>query len=269
MTLGVINGATRRDHRRLGRSDPFQLHHHQGHGFDRAGRFFRPLHPLRRARIRHGGGDERHLAAWRLRALWRHVSGVFRLRPRRDKARRLDGRARGLCAHPRLRSALARTGRRISRSSISPACAPCRTSTSSAPPTRSRPPNAGSWRSPRETTPSVLSLSRQNLPTLERPVAENLSARGAYVLREPGGGRDVTLLATGSEVAIALEAAKLLEAQGQARGGRLHAELRAVRGAAGRLIAPWCWERRRASASRPPCALAGTAGLARKAPSSA
>jgi transketolase len=59
-------------------------------------------------------------------------------------------------------------------------------------------------------TPSALSLSRQNLPTLERPVAENLSARGAYVLQEPEGGRDVTLLATGSEVAIALEAAKLL-----------------------------------------------------------
>ena len=64
-------------------------------------------------------------------------------------------------------------------------------------------------------TPSVLSLSRQNLPTLERPVDENLSARGAYVLQEPLEGRDVTLLATGSEVAIALEAAKLLEAQGK------------------------------------------------------
>ena len=64
-------------------------------------------------------------------------------------------------------------------------------------------------------TPSVLSLSRQNLPTLERPVAENLSARGAYVLQEPEGGRDVTLLATGSEVAIALEAAKLLQILGK------------------------------------------------------
>ena len=64
-------------------------------------------------------------------------------------------------------------------------------------------------------TPSVLSLSRQNLPTLERSVNENLSARGAYVLQEPLEARDVTLLATGSEVAIALEAAKLLEAQGK------------------------------------------------------
>ncbi|MGJ0506064.1 MAG: transketolase [Methylocystis sp.] len=63
-------------------------------------------------------------------------------------------------------------------------------------------------------TPSMLSLSRQNLPTLERPVHENLSAKGAYVLREPAGGRDVTILATGSEVEIALAGADLLAAKG-------------------------------------------------------
>ncbi|MBG0794017.1 transketolase [Methylocystis sp. H62] len=63
-------------------------------------------------------------------------------------------------------------------------------------------------------TPSVLSLSRQNLPTLERPIAENLSAKGAYVLREAAGKRDVTLLATGSEVEIALAAADILDTQG-------------------------------------------------------
>ena len=66
-----------------------------------------------------------------------------------------------------------------------------------------------------EETPSVLSLSRQNLPTLERPVSENLSARGGYVLREAEGARDVTLIATGSELSTALEAAKLLAAQGK------------------------------------------------------
>jgi transketolase len=63
-------------------------------------------------------------------------------------------------------------------------------------------------------TPSALSLSRQNLATLERPVTENLSARGAYVLREPAGGRDVTLLATGSEVELILTAADQLAAKG-------------------------------------------------------
>lgn len=66
-----------------------------------------------------------------------------------------------------------------------------------------------------EATPSVLSLSRQNLATLERPVTENLTARGAYVLREPEGGRDATLIATGSEVDIALAAADLLAGRGR------------------------------------------------------
>ncbi|HEY8065436.1 MAG TPA: transketolase [Methylosinus sp.] len=65
------------------------------------------------------------------------------------------------------------------------------------------------------TTPSVLSLSRQNLATLERPIGENLTARGAYVLREPSGGRQMTLIATGSEVQIALAAADLLWTRGK------------------------------------------------------
>lgn len=61
--------------------------------------------------------------------------------------------------------------------------------------------------------PSVLVLSRQNLPLLRQTLeGENLSARGAYVLREPDGPRDVTFLATGSEVEIAVAAAELLAA---------------------------------------------------------
>jgi len=65
-------------------------------------------------------------------------------------------------------------------------------------------------------TPSVLSLTRQSVPALRtEPVGENLSARGGYVLREAAGGqRDVTLLATGSEVSLALAAADLLAAEG-------------------------------------------------------
>ena len=65
------------------------------------------------------------------------------------------------------------------------------------------------------TCPSALALSRQALPTVRTThVDENLSARGAYVLREAAGARDVTLLATGSEVEIALVAADLLAARG-------------------------------------------------------
>jgi len=63
--------------------------------------------------------------------------------------------------------------------------------------------------------PSVLVLSRQNLPMLRTAhAAENRSARGAYPLREPAAKRDVTLIATGSEVEIAVAAAETLAGQG-------------------------------------------------------
>jgi transketolase len=59
--------------------------------------------------------------------------------------------------------------------------------------------------------PSALALSRQNLPALPRDggANDNPVARGAYVVVDPGK-RDVTLMATGSEVSIALDAAKAL-----------------------------------------------------------
>ena len=67
--------------------------------------------------------------------------------------------------------------------------------------------------------PSLLALSRQDVPQLRLEAgAENLTARGAYVLRQFGGGdaggREVTLIATGTEVAIAVEAAEALHADG-------------------------------------------------------
>jgi transketolase len=64
-------------------------------------------------------------------------------------------------------------------------------------------------------TPSVLSLTRQNVPTLRREhKAKNLTAQGAYVLAEAEGKRRAILLATGSEVAIAMTARELLQAEG-------------------------------------------------------
>ncbi|MGY3238509.1 transketolase [Bradyrhizobium sp. USDA 4472] len=64
--------------------------------------------------------------------------------------------------------------------------------------------------------PSSLILSRQALPPVRRGhTDENLCARGAYVLAEAvGGPRQVSLIATGSEVSIALEARELLEKEG-------------------------------------------------------
>ncbi|MDS9468312.1 transketolase [Paracoccus sp. MBLB3053] len=65
-----------------------------------------------------------------------------------------------------------------------------------------------------ESTPSVLALSRQNLPTLRTEAGENLTAKGAYVLREASAEPKVVLMATGSEVEIAVAAREQLEAQG-------------------------------------------------------
>ncbi len=62
--------------------------------------------------------------------------------------------------------------------------------------------------------PSLLALSRQNLPQLRTEASENLSAKGAYRLRAAGAARRVVLVATGSEVSIALDAADRLEAAG-------------------------------------------------------
>ena len=65
------------------------------------------------------------------------------------------------------------------------------------------------------TSPSVLALTRQNLPTLRTThTDDNLCARGAYVLSEPDAARAATLLATGSEVQIAVAARNLLASEG-------------------------------------------------------
>ena len=80
--------------------------------------------------------------------------------------------------------------------------------------------------------PTALSLTRQGLPTLDRgdhPGGMASAAgvrRGAYVLRDAPGDADVALLATGSEVALALAVADTL----------------AVEGVAARVVSMPCWE---------------------------
>ena len=64
------------------------------------------------------------------------------------------------------------------------------------------------------TGPSILVLTRQNLPALRSDAGENRSARGAYLLAEPQGGRDVTLIGTGSELQLAHAAGALLAKDG-------------------------------------------------------
>ncbi|MGI8683175.1 MAG: transketolase-like TK C-terminal-containing protein, partial [Mycobacteriales bacterium] len=67
--------------------------------------------------------------------------------------------------------------------------------------------------------PAGLCLTRQNVPTLDRTIFGGLQgvAKGGYVLAEAGSGiADVILIATGSEVPIALAARESLEAEGTA-----------------------------------------------------
>jgi len=60
--------------------------------------------------------------------------------------------------------------------------------------------------------PVGLALSRQNLPVFERSASNSADgvAKGAYVIAEPTSAPDVILIATGSEVHVAIEASKLL-----------------------------------------------------------
>ncbi len=66
--------------------------------------------------------------------------------------------------------------------------------------------------------PSLIALSRQGLPTVraegDQTDAANLCAKGGYILAGENDKRDVTLLATGSEIAIALDARAQLAAKG-------------------------------------------------------
>lgn len=77
---------------------------------------------------------------------------------------------------------------------------------------------AVAWRSALESaaTPTCLALSRQKLPQLPRDEAQVAAiARGGYVLRECAGEPELILMATGSETALAVEAAVTLGARGR------------------------------------------------------
>ena len=83
--------------RRLGRPYRLQRHACQDERRHQARRVRGQLHPLRRARARHGRGDERARPAWRHRALWRHLPRLLRLLPPGDPPLGADAAARDLC----------------------------------------------------------------------------------------------------------------------------------------------------------------------------
>jgi transketolase len=75
---------------------------------------------------------------------------------------------------------------------------------------------AWAWIVTRARGPVALALTRQTVPALKRdaPLTLETLSRGAYSVREPAGEPDVTLVASGSEVSLACEAAALLSSDG-------------------------------------------------------
>ena len=63
-------------------------------------------------------------------------------------------------------------------------------------------------------SPSAIVCSRQGLPVLRTSADENLSAKGGYVIKEGSFERDLTIIATGSEVSLAMQSAERLEEAG-------------------------------------------------------
>ncbi len=159
-----------------------------------------------------------HGAARRHHSLLRHVPRVLRLLPSVDPPCGDDGRARYLRFHPTTPSASVKTARPISpvehlaalRAIPKPAGCSARA-------TPSRRPSAGNLRWNPARTPSVLALTRQNLPVLRKNAdATNKCAAGGYEIAAANGKAQVSLFASGSEVPLAVEAKKLLDARGVA-----------------------------------------------------
>ncbi len=65
-----------------------------------------------------------------------------------------------------------------------------------------------------ENTPSILALSRQNVPTLRNDISQNLSRYGAYIISKANAVPVATIIATGTEVSLAIEAQKQLQNEG-------------------------------------------------------
>ena len=59
--------------------------------------------------------------------------------------------------------------------------------------------------------PSILALTRQNLPVVRKDASKNLSAKGAYIIDDCDGTPDVVLMSSGSELQLALEAKKKIK----------------------------------------------------------
>ena len=173
---------------------------------------------LRRARARHGR-DRQRADHPRLPRLRQHLPDLLGLHEGSDPAGGAAGAAVDLGVHARLDRPRRGRARPTSRSSSSRGCGPCRGSRSSARRTPTRPRSAGASRYGRPTRPPRSRCrARTCRCSIPQVVPDDAIERGAYVLREGsnGGEPDLILIATGSEVSLAMEAADSLEDGGVA-----------------------------------------------------
>ena len=244
----MLNALGRRAARavgRLRRPGREQQHHDRGpasfvpEARDRGcgGRPLRPHPALRHPRARDGLDPERDRAARADPALRRHLPGLLRLHARRRAAGRADAAAGRPTSGRTTPSGSARTARPTSRSSTWPRCARS--------PGCDRPPGDAN-----ETAVRVAGRS-SSAPTARRPRADPPEHPGARRARHaPAGGRQaaatssptrpagppqVILIATGSEVQLAVEARERARGRGHRHPGGVDAVRRVVRGAGQRL----------------------------------
>ena len=173
----------------------------------------RPLHPLRHPRARHGRRGQRHGRAWRADPLHRHVLRLHRLHAAGDSHRRHhaprvihvlthdsiglgeDGPTHQPVEH--LASLRAMPNLHVLRPADTMETAEC-------------------WELAIRRTegPSLLVLSRQAVPAMRTDTTDNRCARGGYVIAEAEGARQATVIGTGTEVAIAMDAREALGKEG-------------------------------------------------------
>ena len=172
--------------------------------------------PFRHPRARHGGDRQRHVAV-EAAGVRRDLLHLQRLRAAGDPAVGADGAARPSWSSPMTPWATARTARRTSRSSSSSRCAPFPGLVVLRPGDANEVVEAYRYILQLRHQPAVLALSRQPLPTFDRSKYASAAgvARGAYVMADaPGGPPEIILIASGSEVALVVEAHEALAAKG-------------------------------------------------------
>ena len=203
-----------------------------GAGDFEAGQLRRPQPALRHPRARHGRRAQRH-GPGQGAGLRLDLPDLQRLRPAGDPAQRPDGDCRSSTSSRTTRSASARTGRRTSRSSSWRRCGRFPGLIVLRPADANEVVEAWKVVMKLHHEPVALVLTRQALPTIDRTQVRPGRRRGARAPTSwptpPDGKPDVLLLATGSEVALCLEAYEQLKARGDQGAGGEHAVVGVVR----------------------------------------